>query len=153
MSPDAARILAAVRRHGEAFDFTDGGLGEELCAAFTAGVAVSITAEQAPDGTPWDDLSATYAEWKGRKFPGKTMGELHGLMADPVQIAGDVIVLSPTAAFVTYGTDEAARAEAAAFQQGDPTRNRPPRPFWGFTKDSKAAVDAILADRHKQAVG
>ena len=111
---------------------------------------MSIEAQQTPDGQAWPDLSAEYAEWKGKHFPGQPIGKQLGAMADPAQVAGDVIVPNGETAFVTYGTDEEARAEAAAFQEGEPARNRPARPFWGFTIDSEKAVGAVLAARfHK----
>lgn len=153
MSPDALRILGDLARHARAFDLAIDKLGEGLCAAFTDGVAATIAAEQAPDGSPWPDLSAAYAERKGRAHPGQPMGVAEGLMADPAEVAGDVIVLGPGAALVTYGVTEEARAEAAAFQAGDPARNRPPRPFWGWTPASAAAARDLLDARLKGAVG
>ena len=70
-------------------------------------------------------------------------------------MAGDVIIFGPDAAFVTYGdgTDDEARQEAAHFQEGDPERNQPPRPFWGFTAASTKATEDVLGARLRQVIG
>ena len=150
MTPDATRILAALKRHATAFDLTQGKLGESLCKAFTDGVQASIEAGETPDGSTWPELSAEYAQWKARHFPGQPIGKAHGAMADPEQVAGDVIVFGPEAAFVTYGTTEEAREEAAAFQEGD--GHQPARPFWGFTAASQQAVGALLEARFRKII-
>ena len=151
MNPDAARILAALARHATCFDFTRDNLGEDLCKAATDAIAVNFAAEQAPDGTPWADLSVGYAAYKAKAYPGSPMGVRDGLMSDPDQMAGDVIVLTDVA-MVTYGTDDQARVEAAAFQEGDPGRNRPPRPFFGFTTDGVDASQKILEARFRKVI-
>ena len=153
MTPDGLKILADLRRHAAAFDLGADKLGESLCAAFTDGVQASIAAGEAPDGTRWDDLSDAYAARKAVTHPGKPIGVAEGVMSDPAEVAGDVIVLGADAAMVTYGMTEEAREEAAAFQQGDPARNRPARPFWGWTPASEQAVAALLAARLKKIVG
>lgn len=152
MNRDTRKILADLKRHLTFADLTQGGTGDDLCKAFTDGVAATIERQETPDGTKWADLSPAYEEYKSKRFPGQPIGKAHVLMADPVQIAGDVIVLDD-AAMVTYGTDQDARDEAEHFQEGNPSGNQPPRPFWGFTSDSTAAVEKVLDDRFKDVVG
>lgn len=152
MTADSARIIADLERHARAFDMTEDKLGESLCAAFTNGVATSIAAQQAPDGTPWADLSEAYAEQKSRSYPGKPIGVRLGLMAASDEVAGDVIVLAPETAMVTYGVTPEARDEAAWFQRGDPGQNRPARPFWGMTPAAESETQRILAERLKSVI-
>ena len=152
MNPDAARILADLKHHAICFDFTRDNLGEDLCKATTDAIAANFAAEQTPDGTPWADLSPGYAQYKAKNHPGSPIGVREGLLGDPDQIAGDVIVFADVA-MVTYGTDDDARVEAAAFQQGDPNGNRPPRPFWGFTAGGIDAAGKILVARFRKVIG
>lgn len=142
-------ILADLSQIARTFDMTQNGLGKSLCQAFTDGVQVTLAAQQSPAGTPWPPLSPTYAEWKGRFFPGQPMAHLHDVMADPAEVAGEVVI-RPDSAEATYGRSEVARDEASWFQEGG--GNQPPRPFWGFTASSRDAVRVILTERLKQSV-
>lgn len=151
MSPAASRVTEALRRHKGFLDFEAGGLGDDLIKAFTDGVLGCIVGEHSPDGTRWDDLSKTYAEAKARKHPGRPMAVLDFHMAKPDQVAG-VPDVTTSEASVTLGTDDRARDEAEWFQEGDPARNRPPRPFWGFTPASEKQAEAILTERYRRVV-
>ena len=83
MSPDARRILAALKRHASAFDITRDGLGQSLCQAATDAIAANFADERAPDGSAWADLSAEYAAEKAKRHPGKPIGVVLGLLSNP----------------------------------------------------------------------
>lgn len=151
MSRDGQRILKALARHRTFLDFTDEDCGRDLCKIATDGVQECIKAEQAPDGTPWPELSEDYDAWKTKHFPGQPMGVLHHLMADPVQVSGFVQV-TPDRATTQYGVSQEARDEASWFQEGDPNNNRPPRRFWGFTAESTDASKVYLVIRFKRKI-
>lgn len=149
MNPAMAKIRADLARHRKAFDLVEGDLGKKLCKAATDGVQECIAGEHAPDGTRWDDLSAAYEEWKSFHHPGNPMAVLHGTMANPREVAGQVAV-TPEKATVTYGVSDRARQEAYWFQEGDD--DQPGRRFWGFTDASKAEVKQLLDARFKAAM-
>jgi hypothetical protein len=52
------------------------------------GIILTMAAEQAPDGTPWEPLSEAYEERKAKISPGNPMSYLYGLMTDPSEIIG-----------------------------------------------------------------
>lgn len=151
MTPDCRRNLACFARHLKIPDLTDNGLGRDLCVIATDGVRECLDGQHAPDGTPWAPLSEAYGEWKGRNFPGQPMAVLHHLMSDPAQVTG-IVDVTPNRAQVVYGVSQEARVEASWFQEGDPAANRPPRPFWGFTDDSKARAKETLDRRFESMV-
>lgn len=151
MSVDGNRIMRKLKTHALFLDFRHQNLGDDLCGAFTDGTMRSILAEESASGAGWPALSPKYEEWKSRRFPGQQMGHLYGLMTDPAQIRGEIEVHRDSAQ-TTYGITEEARNEAAWFQRGDAGQNRPPRPFWGFTPSSRAAVRRILATRFRRMV-
>jgi hypothetical protein len=146
-----AKILADVRRIAATFDMTQNGLGEDLLKAFTDGVKDTIAREESPDGTPWDQLDPKYEAYKAEHYPGQPIAFLEGLMASAEEIEGEPEV-TPEEATCTYGKTALARQLAAWFQQGSDENNQPPRPFWGFTESSTAAVKAILAKRLSESV-
>ncbi len=146
MNPALTKILDDMKRQRELFHLDQGGLGAALLKAATDGVQASLLAQQTPDGQSWDDLSEDYAKWKGQHFPGKPMGKLHDVMADPVEVAGEPSISSDRAT-VIYGVTDQARQEAVWFSEGDPGRGRPARPFWGLTEASLLASQKILDDR------
>lgn len=149
MRPEAAsaKIRADFARHKRLFDLSNDRLGEALCKAATDGVQYTIAREESPDGAPWPALSPAYEEAKALSHPGNPMALLEGIMINPNEVAGEVIV-SGNRAVVTYGVSAQAQEEAIWFQEGD--GNQPPRPFWGFTRESVTEVQAILDDRFKQ---
>ena len=144
MSRRLSKVRSDITHLRGLFDLTRDGLGKDLCKAATDGVQATIAAEQAPDGTPWDELSAGYEEWKSFQFPGSPIAVLHGTMADPREVAGVPTVASDFAS-VTYGVSEQARQEAVWFQEGD--ENQPGRPFFGLTEASRARILEILDGR------
>lgn len=139
-------IQADLDRHRHPFDMTRDNLGQDLCKAATDGCQECIAREESPDGSPWAPLSKDYAEWKAFHYPGSPIGVVHLVMANPREVAGEVIA-TPNKAEVTYGVSGQAKQEASWFQEGDPAHNRPPRRFWGFTRDSLATVRVILDRR------
>jgi hypothetical protein len=146
MTPAARKILRDLAKHAKCFDLTDGGLGDDLLKIATDGVLATIAAQQTPDGVDWDELSPGYAKWKAKHYPGKPIGEREGLMSAADEVAG-IPEVTPGEAVVTYGTSEKARAEASYFQEGDPSRGWPPRPFWGLTDRAIEEVQRILDRR------
>jgi hypothetical protein len=145
------RIRADLRRIGRTFDMAENGLGESLLKAFTDGVKDTIAREETPDGKPWDQLSPDYERWKAKAFPGQPIGFLEETMADPDEIEGEPEITAEEAS-TTYGKSDTAREHASWFQRGDEDNNHPPRPFWGFTAESRAAVRGILAKRLSDSV-
>lgn len=151
MPAKTQEILAALDRIAGAFDMTRDGLGADLLKAFAGGVKDTIAKEEAPDGSPWDQLDPDYEAWKSENYPGQPIGFLEEIMATSEQIEGTPRI-TPEEAETTYGISEVAKDHAAWFQRGDEDNNQPPRPFWGFTESSRAATKAILAARLKKAV-
>jgi hypothetical protein len=141
-----AKFHADIDRHRHLFDLDRNNLGQDLCKAATDGVQATIAAEESPDGTHWDKLSPAYEDWKSYQFPGEPIAVLYQVMANPHEVAGEVVVTTLEAT-VTYGITEQARREAQWFQEGD--ADQPPRPFWGLTTagvaDSKKILDARFA--------
>lgn len=137
----------ALERHRHLFDLDRDKLGEDLCKAATDGAQECIAGEYSPSGEGWEYLSPEYEEWKEFAYPGHPMALLHGVMANPRQVAGELDPPDRTRAIVTYGITEQARDEAAWFQRGN--AHQPPRPFWGFTEDSREAARKILEARLK----
>lgn len=151
MSSDGQRILKSLARHRTFLDFTDENSGRDLCKIATDGVQETIASQTTPDGAAWPKLSDSYEAWKSRHFPGQPMAVLHGIMADPVQVAGYVETTADRAT-TQYGVSQEARDEASWFQEGDPAQNRPPRRFWGFTPNSIDGTRSYLSDRFKRKI-
>jgi len=139
-------VHADLARLRSLFDLTKGGLGATLCGIATDGVMDNLADELDADGNRFADLSEGYAAWKSRQFPGQPIGLLHHLMADPAQVSGTLDV-TPDRAEVAYGVSQEAVDEASWFIEGDPSRNRPPRDFWGLTKEALRLVDETLEQR------
>jgi hypothetical protein len=139
----SGKQIAALQRHKVAFDFSQDRLGEDLCKIATDGCLENVIGENSPDGTPWAPLSEDYAKYKQLNYPGSPVGVLHFLMAQPQEIAGQASI-DPLLAKVSYGVSDQAKQEMAWFTEGDTSRNRPPRPFWGFTTRSIEASAALL---------
>lgn len=146
MGAELSKVLAVLDRHRKLFDLTRDNLGRDLCKAATDGVQATIAAEQSPDGVPWAPLSEKYEEFKQFQYPGQPIAVLHGIMADPHEVAGIVSVANSWAE-VTYGRSEQAREEAHWFQEGN--GRQPARPFWGFTAQSLKQAGEILDARFK----
>ena len=151
MNSQAARIIADLERHKTFADLTSDGLGDQLIDCAVMGVSECIAGEHDTEGNPWPELSEKYAEWKEWHYPGQQMGVLHFVMARIEEIRGTVY-MSTDEARVTYGVSQQARDEFAWFNEGDPAKNRPPRPCWGLTKGSIDASTQILDDRFKRIV-
>lgn len=145
-SPQLDRILGDLDAMEKAFDLTSDGLGGKLLKAATDGVKDTIAKQEDPGGSPWPELSESYAEWKRSEAPGKPIGELYGLMADDDEVEGTIHV-QPDLASVLYGKTEEAQVEAEWFQEGDEDQNRPPRPFFDLTAPAVEAIEQILDQR------
>jgi hypothetical protein len=139
-----AKIRADIERHRHLFDLDRDELGKKLCKAATDGVQQCIAEEREPDGASWAPLSQKYEEWKSFQFPGQPIAVLYQHMADPKEVAGEVVVQA-NQAVVTYGVSALAKQEASFFQEGN--AHQPPRRFWGFTKESTAEARALLDAR------
>lgn len=139
-----AKILADTNRHRHLFAMDRDNLGHDLCKAATDGVQECIAGEHDPDGNAWAPLSPKYEEQKAFEYPGQPMAVLHQVMANPHEVAGEVVV-SADRATVTYGISEQARQEAEWFQEGN--AHQPARRFWGFTGASLKEVRSILDKR------
>jgi phage gpG-like protein len=150
MSAALDRVRAALERHKKLFDLTEDALGRKLCKAATDGVQECIADEKTPDGQAWVPLSEHYEEWKSFHYPGNPMAVLKGIMANPREVAGEVVV-RPDHAVVTYGVTDEAREHATWFQEGGgrPGHGQPARPFWGFTSASLDEVREILDERFR----
>jgi hypothetical protein len=150
MSAASAKIVAALGRHKKLFDLTRDDLGRRLCKVATDGVQECIAGQHAPDGSPWPPLDKHYEEWKSFHFPGLPMGVLHQHMANPHEVAGEVVVTADGAK-VTYGISDLARREASWFQDPEDGR-QPPRRFWGLTEKSRAESRNLLDKRFKDGI-
>jgi hypothetical protein len=137
------KIMADLERHVTLFDLLTNELGQRLCEAAADGVKQTFNAVEAPDGTPWPDLSSDYARFKARFFPGMPM-----LVREGVLIAGLDGVNEVTAdeAVHTSGQTEQQRLETGWNEEGDALNNRPARRFVGLTDASKARSTEILLD-------
>jgi hypothetical protein len=139
MTPQCRRILKQLDKHTTFADLTDDSTGVDLCTIATDGVEATIAEEQSPDGSAWPALSEDYEQWKAKHYPGKPMGHLDEIMADPVEVAGEVTI-TPDLASVVYGVSDDAKDHAYWFTEGG-------RPFWGFTPDSLAKAHKYLSKR------
>lgn len=141
MSAQLTKVVSTLERHKRIFDLVEGNLGRELCKAATDGAQRCIAEERSPDGSPWPPLKDSYEEWKSFHYPGNSMGVLHGVMANPREVAG-VVDVSPELATVAYGVSEQARREAALFQVR--------RKFFGLTEESRRQSKEILDRRFRE---
>ena len=139
MTPQCRRILRHLDKHKTFADLTDGSAGVDLLTIATDGVEATIAKQQSPDGTRWPELSEDYAQWKAKHYPGKPMGHLDEIMADPIEVAGTVAVTSDLAS-VVYGVGDEAKDHADWFTKGG-------RPFFGFTPESHARAHKYLTKR------
>ncbi len=126
------QIIRDLKKHTTAFVFDSGDdLGIDMMEIAAESHQRAIDGQMSPDGTAWTPLSPKYEIWKSTNFPGAPMAFLYGIMASPNEIFGDRMVATRRAEY-TYGQTPDAQAEAEYFEEGDPSRNRPPRPFTGL---------------------
>lgn len=142
----AQRILDRLERHKRMFDFTADGLGEKLLNVASLNCWLSLMNQEDAQGNALAPLSEDYAEWKAKAKPGYPIGVLEFEMAKREHFFGERDV-KPDEAEVVYGKNDKAREEAAWFIEGDPSNNRPPRPFWGLTAQAIKESEEILAAR------
>lgn len=147
---DPSKILADLARHRAALDLT-GGLGKKLLDAQLAGQLDRFDRQVDPTGERWPELSEDYEKAKARKYPGQPIGVREGLMRSDSEMEGEPEI-TPTSAKRTYGKTRAARDEAEWFQEGDPTQNRPPRPFVGLSSDDEAKADQIIQEHLRESL-
>lgn len=93
---------------------------------------------QAPDGTPWEPLSADYAARKARKYPNA------GILVGPGPQHLMDLHYNAGAAGLDFGSD---KIHAATHQFGADDRNIPARPYLGISADDEAELLAI-AEEH-----
>lgn len=141
------RLMADLRRHRQAFDFTKDNLGSDLLDIAEDSHRRCLDEERSPDNTPWMPLNPRYERWKSTYFPGKPMGELYGIMKAPAEIEGERDI-GPRKAWYIFGKTDEARAEAAHFEEGDPANNRPGRPFTGLDDIAVQQSDDRLGRHH-----
>jgi hypothetical protein len=122
-------------------------LGRELLDEAALWVRVSARVEADPSNQPWRPLSPDYAAWKEATHPGQPIGVLSGEMLDDIQVFG-VRRFSRDEASMTYGQDETAKNKASWFQEGDPHRNRPPRPFYALAEPEAIEASDLICLRH-----
>jgi hypothetical protein len=142
-------IIAALNDLMGCFDLelprAGGTLGEKLLDLAAEGVIDCFLTETDPDGNPWPPLSPTYEQEKQKLVGSQPIGYLYGLLADPAEIVGRRTITADTAS-MEYGVTQAARDEADWFETGDPSRNRPPRPFYGITRTAETRIGRFLDD-------
>jgi hypothetical protein len=129
--PYLTATLEDLTRLAEPFDFTDG-LGETLRTIAAEEISANMEQQCDSDGETWAPLSDYYRAWKDVHAPGLPMAILTGTMWTAEQLMGTVGI-DQLKMRHAYGTDPIAISHAIDFQEGDPTTNQPPRPFWGFT--------------------
>lgn len=134
------KMLSDLDRHAGLFDL-GADLGTELLDAGVDGVKASFAAQQAPDGTPWPELSARYAEVKERYWPGRPILVREGVLVEGLD--GER-AQSDSSAEYTFGANEQQRAECDWATQGDPLNNRPPRPIVGITEGAAVRSREVL---------
>jgi phage virion morphogenesis protein len=91
--------------------------------------------QQAPDGTPWEPLSAKYLASKRKR---ESKGSKKILVLD--SMLRDLHYQSSHSG-LQFGTD---KVYGATHQFGDATRNIPARPFLGISGEDKMAILDIL---------
>lgn len=145
------RGLDAIKRDLEkirdTFDMTKG-IGAEICSIATDGIIDNLRSELDADGIALAPLSDAYAKWKGKKFPGKKIGELFGIMGEESQLKG-VTRTTRDRAEVTYGSASGSSAQAMQeiewFIEGNP--RQPARDFWGITKEADQLIGETLDEQ------
>lgn len=151
MADELAVILADLDRIASWCGPDRAGLGEKALDIVADGILRNCADELDPDGNRWPELSEAYAEAKARDFPGEPIGVRSGAMLAPAEIKGLRRIVADSAT-MEYGTDEATRAEAAWFTEGDAGRNRPARPFYGITPEAAQQLDGLMDGRFRSAV-
>lgn len=152
MSRQLQAILSDLRRHRQFADFTHDGFGERLMNIDVTAIEARCRAELDPYGHEWAALSEAYAAWKKKMLGRDQIGILFRRMLAHEELRGSRYI-SATDALMTYGVTEEARNEAEWFQEGDPARNRPPRPFYDFTASANQTRQAYLDKRFEKYVG
>lgn len=145
MSPAAQRILDRLERHKTMFDLRRDDLGKKLLDAASINSWLSLMSQEDADGNALAPLSEDYAKAKARERPGYPLGVYDAEMIKREHFFGERRV-DDGEAEVIYGINDKAREEAAWFIEGDPARNRPPRPFWGLTEQTVKEAREILTD-------
>lgn len=145
------RILTDLTRHEGLFRLDREELGDQLLDHAADGCRESFDAQRGPDGEGWPPLNSDYAAWKARHFPGAPMLVREGVLRNDPEFDGEREINASSAVW-TFGQSEQARQEAVWNQEGDPWRNRPPRPFIGFTESSEAKAAETLENHFKENV-
>src|SRR4051812_46688253 len=125
-SPALAAILGDLRRHRRVFDADV--VGEKVLDVAAAEALERFRREEGPDGARWPELSEEYARRKAAHGLGMQMGVLDGAMSDDEQFAGERSITRNEASS-EFGRSAIAKQHASWFEEGDPARNRLPRPF------------------------
>lgn len=146
LSPQMRAIIARIQRQTHIFDFDREGLGEAICKIVANDIYRAMSAECDPDGNAWPELSESYAKWKAVNKPGAPMGVLEGAMKTVDQLLGQRTI-TRNQIVQTYGdgSDPDAVDHFLWFSEGDPSRGRPPRPFWMIGPIARAELDAFLS--------
>ena len=128
------------------FDLTRDDLGRRLLDAASINCWLSLTNQEDAQGNALAPLSPDYAASKAKDKPGYPIGVYDAEMIKREHFFGERRI-EENEAEVIYGKNEKAREEAAWFIEGDPSNNRPPRPFWGLTAQAIKESEEILAAR------
>jgi phage gpG-like protein len=129
-----ATILGDIVRHKTVFDLDQNSLGEDLLEIAVEEIERNLYNEVDIEGVPFAPLTAPYATWKERYYPGRPIAELTGAMKEEVQIVGERKITAKNAEMV-YGVDQENKQVATFFQE--PYQAKPARRFYGLTQDAK----------------
>lgn len=133
-------IKADLKRHRQIFDLTKDRLGRDLCKLASESTGRSFEEQRSPTGEPWPELSDKYEKWKSKNFPGQSIGELYGIMANDDEIKGENQISANEAEY-GYGVTVQAIDEMGWFQNGDDQNNRPPREAIGLDDEGVKLSD------------
>jgi hypothetical protein len=141
-----SKILRLVDDQEHAMDLDRDGLGEDVMDVASEIIEADFDAARDPDGNEWPDLEEGYFAWKADHALTTATGYLEGEMAESANFKGERSI-SPHRATMTFGVNPIAKQEGPWFHNGDDSRNRPARPFWGFSAESIARQMDVFRKR------
>lgn len=148
-SSQLREILRDIERHKVMFDGDV--VGEKVLDIAMAECLERFRRQEDPDGGAWPELSTDYEAWKAAHGLGMQKGVLWGAMSDDEQFRGERSIAKDEASS-EFGVNATAKDHASWFEEGDDSRNRPPRPFTALSAEAIRRIDEFLDSHHAGAL-
>lgn len=143
------QVASFVRGAAHSLDFDrklPGGrdLGALLAECIAVGIFKrSLGRQVTPEGEPFAPLSPAYLRYKVAHGYSPRKNVRTGKMLSLEEIRGTAQI-TPYRVDLTYGRTPETQRLAEWAEQGNPSRGRPARPFYGLDADIEAKLDAII---------